>query len=174
MRSRSIAIGLVVFGAACSSSATKAADTTTTKSQAATTTAAPATTTIPATTTTAAPSANAAVAIATTSLGATVTDAKGRTVYLYTPDGVGTNKSTCDGGCASLWPPVPAAEPLDAGTTGLTLTAITRTDGTKQLAINGSPVYLYAGDSKAGDVAGQGVGSIWYALDAAGKKIASK
>jgi Secreted repeat of unknown function len=34
---------------------------------------------------------------------------------------------------------------------------ITCTDGTKQLAVNGKPLYTFASDTKPGDVKGQGV-----------------
>ena len=35
-----------------------------------------------------------------------------------------------------------------------------------QLAINGSPLYYYAADTKAGDTTGQGVGGKWFVASA--------
>ena len=43
--------------------------------------------------------------------------------------------------------------------TGLTasmFSTITLSDGTKQLTVNGSPLYTWQGDTKAGDATGQG------------------
>ena len=35
-------------------------------------------------------------------------------------------------------------------------------DGTKQLVVNGHPLYAYSGDTKAGDENGQGIAGKWY------------
>ncbi len=176
---RFIIVSALLFTAACGSSTAKPAATTTTEKKVSTPTdntqtAGSSTTTIVSTTSTAAPSGGATIALATTSLGQTVTTAKGLTVYILVPDGADTTKSTCSGGCATLWPPVPATATPDAGTTGLKLTSIIRDDGSKQLAVNGRPVYRYAGDTKAGDVNGHGVGNIWYAIGADGKNLVTK
>jgi predicted lipoprotein with Yx(FWY)xxD motif len=42
------------------------------------------------------------------------------------------------------------------------LTTFARPDGTTQVAYNGSPLYYYAADTKAGDTTGQGVGGKWF------------
>ena len=45
----------------------------------------------------------------------------------------------------------------------------TRSDGTRQVTYNGHPLYLFAGDHKAGDTNGQGIntfGGTWHALTA--------
>lgn len=58
-----------------------------------------------------------------------------------------------------------------------TLGSITRTDGTRQLTIDGLPLYTYAGDSKPGSTAGQGVngsGGLWWAVSPAGTAITSR
>jgi predicted lipoprotein with Yx(FWY)xxD motif len=49
---------------------------------------------------------------------------------------------------------------------------ITRDDGTKQVTLNGHPLYTYSGDSAAGDVAGQGVGGGWWVVGPDGAKMA--
>jgi ketosteroid isomerase-like protein len=52
-----------------------------------------------------------------------------------------------------------------------------RSDGKPQVTYNGHPLYLYAGDQKAGDTNGQGVtafGAAWYALSAAGNQVSGQ
>ena len=42
------------------------------------------------------------------------------------------------------------------------LDVIARDDGAKQVTYNGRPLYHYAGDKAAGDVAGDGMGGVWH------------
>ncbi len=105
---------------------------------------------------------------ATTSLGTIVVDGKGMVLYMYTKDTQGTQASACAAGCAAAWPAALAdSMPTLTGITG-TVTMIPATGGAKQLALNGWPLYYYAKDKAAGDTLGQGVGSVWYVLDASG------
>ena len=147
--------------AACSSStATPAA------APAAPTTSAPA----PATSAPASTSANTVTELKTTtsSLGDIVTDGKGMVLYMYTKDTQGAQTSTCTGGCAAAWPMALAtATPTLTGVTGA-VTLIPTASGGKQLALNGWPLYYFAKDKAAGDILGQGIGSVWYVLDASG------
>ncbi|MGV9249875.1 SCO0930 family lipoprotein [Streptomyces sp. NPDC003697] len=104
-------------------------------------------------------------------LGKVLTDGAGMTLYRFDQDTAEPAKSNCDGDCAKAWPPVPA----DDATAGAAidkalLGEVTRSDGTKQLTVNGWPAYRYAKDTKAGDTTGQGVGGKWYALAPDGKK----
>lgn len=94
------------------------------------------------------------------------------TVYVFDKDVANSGKSSCAGTCATLWPPVVAKSdtPSVSGVTGKVGT-ITATDGSKQLTINGLPVYYFAKDSAPGDVKGQGVQNVWWVLDPAGTKI---
>jgi len=107
-----------------------------------------------------------------TSLGTIVVNGMGHTVYLYTADKQNSNMSTCYGQCAQLWPAVTttSATPTVKGVTGK-IGTFKRTDGTMQVTLNGWPLYTFASDSAAGDVAGQGVMKIWYALTPAGDEI---
>jgi predicted lipoprotein with Yx(FWY)xxD motif len=41
---------------------------------------------------------------------------------------------------------------------------VTRTDGTRQIALNGHPLYRFAGDQNPGDTAGNGFGGIWHVV----------
>jgi predicted lipoprotein with Yx(FWY)xxD motif len=114
----------------------------------------------------------ATIAAADSSLGKILVDADGRTLYLYTKDSQG-KPSTCSGGCASAWPPVvvSAAPVAGSGIDAGKLTTVARPDGAKQAAYNGWPLYRYADDAKAGDVTGEGVGGVWYAIDGAGNAV---
>jgi predicted lipoprotein with Yx(FWY)xxD motif len=114
------------------------------------------------------------VRVENSALGEILVDAQGRTLYLFKADSRGV--SACDGACAAAWPPLLAhGNPRVAGGANLSLlSTIQRTGGARQLAYNGHPLYLYAGDQKPGDVNGQGVtafGAPWYALSPTGKQV---
>jgi predicted lipoprotein with Yx(FWY)xxD motif len=127
-----------------------------------------------------APSSSSAAASAATlstagsSLGRIVVASDGRTVYVFDKDTAGSGTSACTGACLAKWPPVQATsgEPTVHGVTGQ-IGTITRDDGTKQVTLGGMPLYLFAGDSHAGDVTGQAVGGTWWAVAPDGKKIAA-
>ena len=140
--------------AACSSSA-KSGTATTSPPTEAPTTAAPAAT-----------GASGATGAKTVSL-ATVTvkgsqqkilvDGNGMTLYVDENDKPGA--PVCTGSCLQLWPPLVATGAITVGP-GLTAskyTTVTASDGTKQVAVNGSPLYLWSGDKQAGDATGQDV-----------------
>jgi predicted lipoprotein with Yx(FWY)xxD motif len=110
----------------------------------------------------------ATIQLGSTSLGSVLTDAQGRTLYMFVPDKAGA--STCYDQCAVAWPPVLTAGAPVAGT-GLDdslLGTTTRSDGSVQVTYNKLPLYLFAKDTAAGDVKGQGVKNVWYVLDAKG------
>lgn len=77
---------------------------------------------------------------------------------LYTHAGDSATSSTCTGGCATAWPPLAATgQPMaGAGVTGQ-LGTESRADGTTQVTYGGLPLYYWQGDTKAGDVTGNGV-----------------
>ncbi len=105
-------------------------------------------------------------------LGPVLTDADGRTLYLFTKDGRNSGTSTCDGACAQKWPPVPAdgritvADDIDSKLIG----RIRRPDGTSQVTVGGWPVYTYAQDTTPGEANGHGAGNTWYAMEPNGCK----
>jgi predicted lipoprotein with Yx(FWY)xxD motif len=122
-------------------------------------------------------SSGGAATTATTSIIATdghLTDASGRTVYLWSADTAG--KSTCAGSCASAWPPVPGTAKAGTGVSSAKLSTITRAGGGTQLAYAGHPLYYFEGDTSPGQARGQGAdsfGAKWWELNAAGKAITS-
>jgi predicted lipoprotein with Yx(FWY)xxD motif len=92
-----------------------------------------------------------------TRVGEVLAGPDGMTLYTYDEDTRGT--SNCTGLCAAAWPPLHA--PADAESFN-GFTPITRPDGSKQWAYDGEPLYLYVGDSKPGDVRGDGVDEVWH------------
>lgn len=91
--------------------------------------------------------------------GKYMTDFAGMTLYTFDKDSKGV--STCYNGCAKAWPAYSSGATAQ-GTFPANITVITRTDGSKQFAWNGMPLYYYATDSKAGDINGDGVGGVWH------------
>jgi predicted lipoprotein with Yx(FWY)xxD motif len=116
----------------------------------------------------------ATVGVADSDLGRILVDSQGRTLYLFEKDS--GQKSACSGACATAWPPLrttgkPAVR--DGGSASLVGTS-PRSDGPPQVTYDGHPLYLYEGDSKAGDTNGQGLtafGGGWFALSRAGKQV---
>ena len=111
------------------------------------------------------------VSTASTSLGTVLVDSQDRTLYLFKAD-QGT-KSACSGACASAWPPlrVSGKPTVGGGATASKLGTTQRSDGQPEVTYNGHPLYTYTGDSKPGDVNGQGLtafGGAWFALSPSG------
>ncbi len=116
---------------------------------------------------------DAVLSTADSDLGTIVVDADGRTVYVFDKDTAGSGTSACSGDCLAKWPAVTADSDAPAvdGVSG-DVGTITRDDGSTQVTLDGMPLYLYAGDSQAGDVTGQAVGGIWWVVAPDGTKIA--
>jgi predicted lipoprotein with Yx(FWY)xxD motif len=122
------------------------------------------------------PPAAAVVEVRGSRLGQILVDGQGRTLYLFEADQA--RMSSCNGACASAWPPYlsDATPRAGAGVTGSLLgTSARGDDGGTQMTYDGHPLYYYAGDSEPGDTAGQGLdqfGAKWYVLAPGGDKIA--
>ena len=91
-------------------------------------------------------------------VGNVYTDANG--MALYTPTQEANGKISCVGACTSVW------IPLTAPTTGSATEApgvrgnvgeITRPDGTKQITLNGAPLYRFYQDTAGGTANGNGI-----------------
>lgn len=100
------------------------------------------------------------LATANSDIGKVVVSAKtGLTLYTFRKDA--KNKSNCYNDCAQAWPPFEASSNAKAdGALGI----IKRKDGTRQWALNGKPLYFWAGDQSRGDATGDGVGGVWDAV----------
>ena len=83
----------------------------------------------------------------------------GKTLYTFTKDT--DSKSNCNGGCAAAWPPFAVANPALAGGD---FSMVTRDDGAKQWAFKGQPLYFFAGDTKPGEMNGEGSGGVWFVV----------
>lgn len=122
-------------------------------------------------TTAAAASGTATLQLADIAGHKVLTNSAGKAVYLYTKDSGGT--SACSGGCATAWPVV-SVTGKPVGGPGLDqedLATINRPDGTVQVTFYGHPLYLFAGDTKAGEANGQGSGSVWYLVGPDGNAV---
>jgi len=96
-----------------------------------------------------------------------LTDKTGKTLYYFTKDTSGT--STCTAACLANWP-VFSADPLSAPSVlkAADFSIVTRTDGAKQTAYLGRPLYYFTADTKPGDMKGDGVNSVWFVANASG------
>jgi predicted lipoprotein with Yx(FWY)xxD motif len=98
-------------------------------------------------------------------LGKILVNNAGFTLYVFKNDSPG--QSTCSNGCAKLWPPLTISKDAHptagTGVKGL-LGVIQRSDGSYQVTYNGAPLYLYAGDTKAGEANGQGLKNLWFVV----------
>ena len=125
----------------------------------------------------AAPSAaiGARLAVAEKSgIGRYVTDAKGRSVYLFLKD-IG-DSSSCYDACAAAWPPLLSTGGTVAGDIAVRTDLLgmsQRRDGATQVTYEGAPLYYYEDDKQPGDITGQGkeeFGGKWYLVSPAGGK----
>ena len=110
----------------------------------------------------------------TGSLGTFLVDGKGRALYLWEADHGST--STCTGACAQAWPPLTITGPPKASgaVRGSLLGTTKRADGSREVTYAGHPLYLFAGDSRAGQTTGQGstgFGAPWWVVTPAGKAL---
>lgn len=166
-----LAAALLVI-AACGTDAeegtseTTVADTTTSAADEETTTTAGA---AEETTTSAAEGGAEGVHTADTDLGSVLVDGEGFTLYVFTNDTDGT--STCYEDCAANWPAVPGDTAIGSDLDDSLFGTSPRDDGPEQLTVNGMPLYRFTPDEAPGDTNGQGVGGIWFVVDAEGNMI---
>lgn len=119
----------------------------------------------PATVTPAAVSGGVTVGTATTGRGVVLTGANGLTLYTHAGDTATT--STCTSSCLTAWPPLTVATAAQAaaapGVDGQ-LATLVRPEGSIQVTYDGQPLYYWQGDTKPGDVTGQGKAGFSVAL----------
>ncbi|MCM2389540.1 SCO0930 family lipoprotein [Streptomyces albipurpureus] len=105
-------------------------------------------------------------------LGEIVIDKNGMTVYRFKKDSAWPMKTACTGDCLQKWPVV---APVDKNSTKGILkkgfVTFNRPDGIKQQTIDCWPLYTFSGDTKPGDINGQGVGGTWFAVTSQGKLV---
>jgi predicted lipoprotein with Yx(FWY)xxD motif len=110
--------------------------------------------------------------------GTMLVGANGRTLYRYTVDSKGVNRCTAVAACNKYWPALlvkasvkPTAGPgVKASLLG---TIKAKAAGMRQVTYAGFPLYTFAGDSKAGQVNGEGFEKTWYVVNAKGALVKS-
>lgn len=114
-------------------------------------------------------------AIRNDTYGWILTDAQGRSLYLYTKDSVSNtaSASNCNGSCTRNWPPqlVEGELTAGAGVNAKLLGTIKRQDGSTQVAYNGWPLYRYARDANPGDIRGQKLGGAFFLVSPQGERV---
>jgi len=157
---------LVLAAAACGSSSSKAGSSSNTTTGDAYS-ASPSSTAAETATTAASSTGAAPVSVASVGEDKLFVASNGRTVYAFNPDTA--TASQCNAPCDKLWPPVTVTGTPPSTIGGVKITTLTRSDGTKQVVVNGHPVYTFASDTKAGDTKGQGIGGMWYYVNSNGE-----
>lgn len=109
---------------------------------------------------------NLALRSVNTTVGKMVVTGDGATVYIYLPDQTHPSETTCTGDCANDWPPVTltTASPDVSGIDKSRIGLVVRPDGTRQLTLDGYPLYRFAGDLRPGETRGESVGNTWFAV----------
>jgi predicted lipoprotein with Yx(FWY)xxD motif len=105
--------------------------------------------------------------------GKILVDSSGKVLYFLTD----TNGKSfaCANGCTGLWPPLfTKGKPrAGSGAAGKKLGTVKR-GARLQVTYDGHPLYLYAGDSRSGQVNGEGIksfGGTWYVLSSTGSAV---
>lgn len=120
--------------------------------------------------------ASPALVLADSRYGKIIADVTGRTLYLFTSDR-GADP-TCYNACATAWPPllVSATAAVGPGLAQSLLAVSVRSDGGRQLAYNGHPLYTYIGDHAPGEIKCQAVvefGGGWFVVDGQGNQVST-
>ncbi len=83
----------------------------------------------------------------------------GRTLYVFDKDAPGV--SNCDVECIKTWVPYAGQDDTQQGDKW---TTITRTDGIKQRAYDGRPLYFFVDDKMKGDMKGDYPTGEWHVV----------
>jgi predicted lipoprotein with Yx(FWY)xxD motif len=111
------------------------------------------------------------VATRHTSLGTVLVDSRGHTLYLF--EGDTSTHVGCTGKCLAAWPPVTGKAGASGSAKSSELGTIRR-GSSRQVTYDGHPLYTFAGDDAAGQVAGQGLvldGKKWWAVSPSGSAM---
>ncbi|MFJ9776213.1 hypothetical protein ACIRVF_34115 [Kitasatospora sp. NPDC101157] len=102
-------------------------------------------------------------------LGTIVTDSAGLTLHRFDQDGTNPPESYCNGNRATLRPPEQAHGTVTAkGVDSTLLGTVTRSDGTEQVTVNGSPFHRFPKDTEPGETNGEGAAGAWFAVTPTG------
>ncbi|HET7413282.1 MAG TPA: hypothetical protein VFJ18_11560 [Pararhizobium sp.] len=114
--------------------------------------------------------------------GKYLTDANGRSLYLFTKDtqGQGGAKATvsCSGDCLQAWPPFYTdGKPQAGDQADASMLGTIQHDSKMMVTYNGWPLYYFVKDQSPGDTNGQdkhGFGGEWYLVSPQGDKVEKK
>jgi predicted lipoprotein with Yx(FWY)xxD motif len=115
-----------------------------------------------------------AINVRHTSLGETLVDANGRTLYLF--EGDKRNVSTLSAAGRAVWPPLTVAATVKTEGAAQAAKLGTTSGAFKQVTYNGHPLYYYVGDHAPGSTKGQHLkefGALWFVLAPSGSAITS-
>jgi predicted lipoprotein with Yx(FWY)xxD motif len=99
-------------------------------------------------------------------LGTYLVNQTGFTLYHFTQDATGNLTSSCYGKCAEIWPPFYVENlKVAEGLSSTDFKEFDRTDGRKQIAYKGWPLYFYFKDTDPKDVYGQGFNKVWFVVN---------
>jgi predicted lipoprotein with Yx(FWY)xxD motif len=120
--------------------------------------------------------ASSAISVQQTSFGRTLTDANGRTLYLFAADK--PNVSTLSPAGRAFWPPFTSAVKPSAtgGAQAAAIGSIAGASGARQVTYKGHPLYYFVGDHNPGQTTGQNLfefGARWYVVSPSGGAITS-
>jgi predicted lipoprotein with Yx(FWY)xxD motif len=126
------------------------------------------------TTSSTAPGAEPTLQLVDTSLGKVVAGGDGKVLYLYTPDGTSA-ESTVPEATLRAWPPVvvKGSPTVGDGLEQSKVDATKQADGQKWVRYNDHLLYGFAGDAAPGDINGNGIGGVWFPVNADGDAIKS-
>lgn len=117
-------------------------------------------------------SAASVKAVKSAKYGTVLVAANGKTLYRYTIDRKGVNRCTSNATCAKYWPRLlvkAGAKPTGgAGIQASLLGTVKASNGMRQVTYAGFPMYTFSGDTKAGQVSGQGFEKQWYVVNTKG------
>lgn len=96
--------------------------------------------------------------------GEILVDGQGMTLYIFTRDV--PDKSNCEGECLEKWPPLltQGSPTLGEGVDPALVGSAEMPDGSLIVTYNHMPLYYWYEDAQPGDVAGQGVGEVWWVI----------
>jgi predicted lipoprotein with Yx(FWY)xxD motif len=111
-----------------------------------------------------------------TSLGTILVSASGHTLYAFTRDHTRSNSCQSIGKCPHVWPALQSSgKPIAGpGVKASLLSTITLKSGGKQITYAGHALYLYSGDTGAGETGYVGAnefGGVWDAVNGSGRLL---
>jgi predicted lipoprotein with Yx(FWY)xxD motif len=113
------------------------------------------------------------VRMRSTALGDVLVSASGRTLYGSSTGMKGVE--SCTGSCLTTWPPLliaARAKPVaGVGVSSSLLGTLERPGGKLQITYRGRALYRFSGDTKAGELNGQGLDGIWHAVAPSGAPV---